>query len=297
MLLWGATGHVGGSVARAVLAAGQAVTVITRSEAKAQFWREQGAEAAVLDVRDVPALAAMFQKARRAFVLNPPASPALNTDAEERRTMQAILRALQSAGLEKIVLQSTYGAQPGAHSGDLGVLYEFEEGARTLETPLCVVRAAYYMSNWTMGSEAVRSTGILETMLPATQRVPMVAPQDVGAVAARLLMASVAETGVYSVEGPAWYSPADVAQALAAVLGRSVRAASLARADWLAAYRRAGFSEEAARSYAHMTDIFISQAYESPANPLKARRICTPIFSRFLGSNKSEQRSCLHSRR
>ncbi|MBS1016685.1 NmrA family NAD(P)-binding protein [Acetobacter persici] len=282
-VVMGATGHVGGSVARAVLAAGQAVTVITRSEAKAQLWREQGAEAAVLDVRDVPALAAVFQKARRAFVLNPPASPALNTDAEERRTMQAILRALQGAGLEKIVLQSTYGAQPGAHSGDLGVLYEFEEGARTLETPLCVVRAAYYMSNWAMGSEAIRSTGLLETMLPATQRVPMVAPQDVGAVAAQLLMAPVAETGLYSIEGPAWYSPADVAQALAAVLGRSVRVASLARADWLAAYRRAGFSEEAARSYAHMTDIFISQAYESPANPLKGATDLHTYFQQVFG--------------
>lgn len=282
-VVMGATGHVGGSVARAVLAAGQAVTVITRSEAKAQFWREQGADAAVLDVRDVPALAAVFQKARRAFVLNPPASPALNTDAEERRTMQAILRALQGAGLEKIVLQSTYGAQPGAHSGDLGVLYEFEEGARTLETPLCVVRAAYYMSNWTMGREAIRSTGILETMLPAAQRVPMVAPQDVGAVAAQLLMAPVAETGLYSIEGPAWYSPADVAQALAAVLGRSVRVASLARADWLAAYRRTGFSEEAARSYAHMTDIFISQAYESPANPLKGATDLYIYFQQVFG--------------
>lgn len=286
-VVMGATGHVGGSVARAVLVAGQAVTVITRSEAKAQFWREQGAEAAVLDVRDVPALAAVFQKARRAFVLNPPASPALNTDAEERRSMQAILRALQGAGLEKIVLQSTYGAQPGAHSGDLGVLYEFEEGARTLETPLCVVRAAYYMSNWTMGIEAVKSTGILETMLPATQSVPMVAPQDVGAVAAQALMAPVAETGVYSVEGPAWYSPADVAQALAAVLGRSVRVASLARADWLAAYCRAGFSEEAARSYAHMTDIFISQAYESPANPLKGATDLYTYFQQVFGLKQS----------
>ena len=223
----------------------------------------------MLDVQDTAALAAVFQKAERAFVLNPPASPALNTDVEERRTVQAILKALQGAALEKIVLQSTYGAQPGAHCGDLGVLYEFEDAARQLKTPLCVVRAAYYMSNWTFGVEAVRATGVLETFLPATQKVPMVASDDVGAVAAQLLCAPVSETGVYSVEGPAWYSPADVAEALGVVLQQPVRVASLPKADWLAAYRRNGFSEAAARSYAHMTDIFVSQAYEKPASPLK----------------------------
>ncbi|KXV79892.1 NmrA family transcriptional regulator, partial [Acetobacter malorum] len=82
-VVMGATGHVGGSVAQALLAAGEAVTVVTRSKTKAEAWRQKGALAAVLDVQDIPALATVFQKARRAFVLNRPASPAQNTDVEE----------------------------------------------------------------------------------------------------------------------------------------------------------------------------------------------------------------------
>lgn len=281
-VVMGATGHVGGSVARALLAAGEAVTVVTRSVAKAEVWRQKGAEAAVLDVQDTPALTALFQKAERAFVLNPPASPALNTDVEERRTVQAILKALQGAALEKIVLQSTYGAQPGAHSGDLGVLYEFEEGARQLQTPLCVVRAAYYMSNWTFGLDAVRTSGVLETFLPASQKVPMVAPQDSGAVAAQLLRAPVSETGVYAVEGPEWYSPADVADVLGEVMNQSVRVASLPKNEWLPAYRRNGFSDDAAQSYAHMTEIFVTQAYEVPPAPLKGSTDLKTYFQQVL---------------
>ncbi|WP_281700865.1 NmrA family NAD(P)-binding protein [Acetobacter malorum] len=281
-VVMGATGHVGGSVARALLAAGEAVTVVTRNAAKAEAWRQKGAEVAVLDVQDTPALAAVFQKVRRAFVLNPPASPALNTDVEERRTVQAILKALQGNGLEKIVLQSTYGAQPGAHCGDLGVLYEFEEGARQLGIPLCVVRAAYYMSNWTFGVDAVRASGVLETFLPASQKVPMVAPQDVGAVAAQLLRAPASETGVYAVEGPEQYSPEDVAEVLGAVLNQPVRVASLPKAEWLAAYRRNGFSENAAQSYAHMTEIFVTQAYDVPASPLKGTTDLKTYFQQVL---------------
>ena len=236
----------------------------------------------MLDVQDTSALAAVFQKARRAFVLNPPASPALNTDVEERRTVQAILKALQGAGLEKIVLQSTYGAQAGAHCGDLGVLYDFEEGARQLGTPLCVVRAAYYMSNWSSGVDAVRASGVLETFLPASQKVPMVAPQDVGAVAAQLLRAPVSETGVYAVEGPERYSPEDVAQVMGEVFNQPVRLASLPKAEWLAAYRRNGFSESAAQSYAHMTEIFVTQAYDVPASPLKGTTDLKTYFQQVL---------------
>ncbi|MFT8722045.1 MAG: NmrA family NAD(P)-binding protein [Acetobacter malorum] len=284
-VVMGATGHVGGSVARELLAAGEAVTVVTRSKAKAEAWRQKGAKAAVLDVQDTSALAAVFQKARCAFVLNPPASPALNTDVEERKTVQAILKALQGAGLEKIVLQSTYGAQPGAHCGDLGVLYDFEEGARQLGTPLGIVRAAYYMSNWTFSVDAVRASGVLETFLPASQKVPMVAPQDVGAVAAQLLRAPVSETGVYAVEGPERYSPEDVAEVLGAVLNQPVRVASLPKAEWLAAYRRSGFSESAAQSYAHMTEIFVTQAYDVPASPLKGETDLKAYFQQVLAPN------------
>lgn len=95
----GATGHVGGSVARALLAAGEAVTVVTRSAAKAEAWRQKGAEAAILDVQDTSALAALFQKARRAFVLNPPASPALKPACMRWKARSSIVQRMWQPAL------------------------------------------------------------------------------------------------------------------------------------------------------------------------------------------------------
>ena len=129
-IILGGTGHVGSVAAAALLRQGEAVTVVTRDEGKAAFLAEQGAEVAVADVRDIEALRQVFRRGRRAFLLNPPADPSTNTDAKERETVAAIVAALEGSGLEKVVAESTYGAQPGEGIGDLSVLYGLEQSSQ-----------------------------------------------------------------------------------------------------------------------------------------------------------------------
>lgn len=57
--------------------------------------------------------------------------------------MRSILTALDGSGIGKVVAQSTYGAQPGADIGDLGVLHEMEEALAAASVPSTVVRGAY----------------------------------------------------------------------------------------------------------------------------------------------------------
>ncbi|GCD51707.1 NmrA family NAD(P)-binding protein [Acetobacter pasteurianus] len=250
----GASGHVGTAVTQYLLQQGQAVTVVLRNPQKAAAWAQRGASVALVDVHDTDALAQVLQKADRAFVLNPPANPALDTDKAERATVQSILQALRGAKLEKIVVQSTYGAQPGTECADLGVLYDLEQGARQTGIPLCCVRAAYYMSNWLSAVPEARTSGKVSSLLPATLPVPMVAPQDVG---------------VYTIEGPTPYTAQDVAQVFAHILQHPVQVEDIPPTAWLAYYKANGFSDKAARSYANMTAIFINQRYDRPANPVK----------------------------
>lgn len=44
--------------------------------------------------------------------------------------LAASCRRSTARGLEKVVLESTLGAQPGERCGDLNVLYDFEQGGR-----------------------------------------------------------------------------------------------------------------------------------------------------------------------
>ncbi len=102
--------------------------------------------------------------------------------------------------MEKVVAESTYGAQPGERSGDLNILYEMEQALAVQPIPFSVIRAAYDMSNWDASLGAARSEGVVHTLFPADLELPMVSPAAVGRVAARLLTEPAGRTGLHYVE-------------------------------------------------------------------------------------------------
>ncbi|GHB86418.1 NmrA family NAD(P)-binding protein [Persicitalea jodogahamensis] len=256
-VILGATGHVGSAVAQSLLDQNESVTVLTRDPKKSSEWERKGATVAVVDVRDVEALRNVFKKGKRFFVLNPPAPPSTDTALEERKNAASILEALQGSGIEKVVVESTYGARPGDKIGDLGVLYELEIGLAETGIPTSVIRAAYYMSNWDISLPTAQRDGEVRTFFPLDMKLPMASPSDLGKMGAKLLMEPVGETGLYYVEGPQRYSSADVAAAFESALGRPVKAVQTPREQWTTALKSAGFSPEGADSMAAMTEITI----------------------------------------
>lgn len=264
-IILGATGHIGAAAVAALRDAGENVLAVVHDAAKADALRRRGAEIAEVDIGDADALRAVLRRGRRALLLNPPADPSGDSDAEERRTMRSIVAALDGSGLEKVVAISTYGAQPGAHLADLGVLYEFEQALAAQPIPVAINRGAYYMSNWDGLIDAARG-GTLPTMLPADLIVPMVAPEDLGRAAVRRLRSPIDDIGIRHIEGPARYTPQDVADAFAAALGRPVALDRTPPEQWREAFRALGFSDAAADSYARMTEVTVGEP-ELPDDP------------------------------
>ena len=282
-VIMGGTGHVGSATAEALLARGQAVTIVTRSAARAAKWCDKGADIVEADVEDVASLRAAFRRGRRAFLLNPPGDTSKDTDAIERHTVANIVAALQGSGLEKVVAESTGGAQPGERIGDLSVLWELEEGLRRQPIPAAINRAAYYMSNWEWLLDSVRSTGKLPTMFPADLPIPMVAPRDLGEAAAARLMSPLDDVGVRYVEGPRRYSSKDVATAFSQALGRPVEVEVVPRDKWKETFLGLGFSEAAADSYARMTAASVDGGFDLPEEP-KGRDGAGGIYRQSCGA-------------
>lgn len=222
-IILGGTGHVGSAAAMSLLRQGEAVTIVTRDQSKGADWTRRGAEIAVADVHDSEALRQVFRQGERLFLLNPPADPSTDTDVEERKTVAAITAALEGSGLRKIVAQSTYGARPGDRCGDLNIFYELEQQLRAQPIPASIIRAAYYMSNWDSAVETAERDGVVNILFPADFRLPMVAPDDLGRAAARLLKEPIEQTGIHYVEGPARYSASDVAACLREELRKTLR--------------------------------------------------------------------------
>lgn len=270
-IILGGTGHVGSALAETLLERGEAVTVVSHSSSAQPAWERKGAKFAVVDVHDVDALHRVLKRGRRLFLLNPPADPATDTDAVEKASLRAILAALDGSGLEKIVAESTYGAQDRERSGDLGILYDMEQALRAQPIAFSVIRAAYYMSNWDASLRSAREHGKVLSFYPADFALPMVAPRDLGRVAADLITEPAANTGTHHVEGPQPYSPADVAAAFAQALGREVEVDVVPRAQWVVAYRKLGFSEAAATSYADMTAVTLDERYQPAHDPVRGQ--------------------------
>ncbi|WFU23623.1 NmrA family NAD(P)-binding protein [Bradyrhizobium sp. CB1717] len=256
----GANGRVGSDVASTLLNAGRPVTAVLHTSDSAAGWRERGAHTAVVDVRDRDDLREVFRTGTRAFLLNPNANVSSDTDREEHANVRSIVAALEGSGLEKVVAASTYGAQPGERCGDLNVLYDFEQALAAQPIPATIQRGAYYMSNWDGLLDAAKD-GVLPTMLPGDMKIPMVAPADLGKAAARHLLEPPGDQDVHYVEGPDRYSPQDVADAFAAALGSPVKVEVIPRDQWIAVYRKLGFSAAAAESYARMTAVSVDSGF------------------------------------
>jgi len=266
----GATGHIGSAVVAKLAGDGANVVAVTRSKEKAQRCRDTGATAAVLDIADVAGLRGLFRKAKRALLINPPADVSGDIDIAERKSVDHIIAALEGSELERVVAESTYGAQPCKHCGDLGILFEFEKKLQAQAIPTSLIRGAYYFSNWDASLRTASYEGILYSMFPADFVLPMVAPADIGAIAADLLSTEQPRLGIHYVEGPARYCANDVAKAFSVSLGKSVNVVVVPPDSWEETFRKLGFSQQAAASYARMTRLTLDGP-ELPERPLRGR--------------------------
>lgn len=287
-IILGGTGHVGSAVARTLLEHNQPVTIISSDPKKIDDWQSQGATVTIADVHDTEALWAVFQTGTRLFLLNPPAAPSTDTVAEERNSLTSILNALDGSAIKKVVAESTYGAQPGDGVGDLGVLYDMEQKLTHKSLSVSIIRAAYYMSNWDTALSTARQEGNVPTLYPVDFALPMVSPDDIGQLAARLLMEPLDKTGLYYVEGPAQYSAADVATAFANALNRSVVAVETPQEQWVSVLRTLGFSLKAAESMAAMTDITLKKGYELPDSPVRGHTTLQAYIDRLVSKQPGE---------
>jgi uncharacterized protein YbjT (DUF2867 family) len=246
-VITGITGKVGGAVAEALLAAGQPVRAVVRDAAKGAAWAAKGCEVAVATLQDVPALTRAFSGATAVFVLLPP-----NFDPEPgypatRSLIEAVATALMTAQPQRVVSLSTIGAD-APHDNLLSQHTLNEARLAGLGLPITFLRPGWFMENAAWDVAAARETGVLHSHLqPLDHPYPMVATQDVGRAAARLLQEEWAGLRVVDLEGPARVTPNDLARALAQALGRPVTALAVPRATWEAQFRAQGMQHPGPR--------------------------------------------------
>ena len=101
---------------------------------------------------------------------------------------------------------------------------------------------------------------------PVDFKLPMVAPKDIGIIAAGLLTNDARDFRIHYIEGPEMYSSADVAKAFSKALNKHVEAMQIPEEKWLPTLKQFGFSDKAARSIVAMIELTLNnpEKAESP---------------------------------
>ena len=269
----GATGNTGSAVADTLLSRKQPVRIVVRSADKGAAWKAKGAEIAVASLDDVPALTKAFQGARGLYLLVPPNYGAQAWLTEQRARMGRAAEAVEKSGVPHVVFLSSIGGHIAEGTGPIRAARYGEQVLVRAVKNLTILRPPYFMENWAPVLGAVKGQGLLPTFIAPMAKIPMIATDDIGRIAAEQLIAGGHGRKVVEMAGPEEYSPDQVAAALGQILGKSVTAQHAPLSAVVPTFKSFGFSDEAAKLFEEMYTSFSTGAigYEQPASVIRGR--------------------------
>ena len=258
--VFGATGKIGSTAAADLRRRGLDVRAVVRNatkEAALSLPANTGCELFVADLLDRDATARALESVDGALFICPPGATSDDVLGHAQRIIDATAEAIDAARPAQVVVISDYGAHVPSGTGVTLLFRALEERYRALSVPITFLRSAEHMQNWSRQARIARARGVLPSLHhPVTKTFPTVSAFDVGSVAAELLAREPAHRGVrvVHVEGPRRYCAVDVAQTFEHLLGRSVVAQALPRAEWASVLTGAGLSADYARLVTELQD-------------------------------------------
>ena len=245
-VIFGASGKVGRVSAASLRNAGHAVRVVVRNEAQGEQLAKIGCEIVLADLLNPASVARAIEGADAVQILCPVPIDDAHTGSTMHRMIEIAADALRANPPSHVLALSDYGAELDQGTGITLLFHALEEQLQTAVPNLTLLRAAEHMQNWARVIPVALATGRLPSFHhPLTKRFPTVAAQDVGLLAAELLLGK--SRGIVSIEGPRRISALDVARALSEASRREISAHEVPRNEWPAMLLRAGLNADHAQ--------------------------------------------------
>ncbi|MEU2622038.1 NmrA/HSCARG family protein [Streptomyces sp. NPDC007157] len=221
ILVLGAAGGQGGAVVRALRSRGAAVRGLVRNPRSASARRLAGQNVEVVggDLEDRESLASAMRGVAGVFAMT---TPFESGPAAEIAQGRAILAAAHQARVPHLVFSSVAGADQDTGVPHFETKAVIERELAAGEVPYTILGPTYFFDN-ALGDEERIRRGVLDLPLPADRRLQQLARPDLGAFATAVLVAPDAFVGQrIELAGDA-PTPGDMATALGAALGGTVR--------------------------------------------------------------------------
>ncbi|KAK4184803.1 hypothetical protein QBC35DRAFT_39104 [Podospora australis] len=178
--------------------------------------------------------------------------------------------AAQKAGVKRLVLLSSVGAQYDSGTGEVITNHAAEVSLKDAAPEVVFVRCHYFVENWATALETINAGFFYSTITPLDFATPMIAVKDIGETLAGELVAvgnPLSSTPyIFELHGPVSTS-LDVKKAFEEVLGREIEVRAVPTEGLLDFYN-AVFPPHVAKSYVEMTESFLPGGimFENP-NP------------------------------
>jgi uncharacterized protein YbjT (DUF2867 family) len=209
ILVTGATGNVGGALARQLLAAGQPVRALTRGRDGVEL--PDGVDAVGGDLHRPNSLGAAFDGVSRMFLLG------------GFHDMPGLLSAAGHGGVRHVVLLTSRSIANGDLTNAIVKMWtDSEDAVHGSGMAWTVLRPGSFMSNTLRWLPQLRTGDVVRAPF-ADQQAAVIDPADIAAVARVALMSDGHFSKTYALSGPAALVPSDMVHVLAKVLGRPLR--------------------------------------------------------------------------
>lgn len=219
--IMGATGQIGTLVAQRLLSLGHPVRALGRTLHSLKPLVDLGATGIVVCGDDREELISSFAGSRAILSALPLPHRCVDDRGFQDRMSQNIIRAVQAAGIERVVNLSVIGAHRPDASGLLGSMRDHEQRLDRLPgIGLVHLRVSFLMENFLHCLPTMRRLGVLAAPFSPDARVPMVAARDVAGVAAGLLTGpDLRDRGVCYALGPRDVTLREASAAIGRALG------------------------------------------------------------------------------
>ncbi|WP_167471375.1 NAD(P)H-binding protein [Nocardia arthritidis] len=247
IVITGATGTIGGEVARQLAARGEKVRAVTRDPARADL--PTGVEVVRGDYRDAASLAAALTGAEAAFLVGQ-----LGPGYEELDP--ALAAAARDAGVRRMVKLSAIGTGESDQPVNTRHL-PGEQVLRDSGAVWTILRPSMFATNTLRWAAAIRGGNPVPNMTGDGGQ-GVTDPRDIAAVAVEALLSDDHAGQIYTLTGPAVLNTHELAAILSTVLHRTIEVVDIplevARKNYIAAGASPEFADIAMAGQAFVRD-------------------------------------------
>lgn len=235
-------GHVGAHVLRLLVQAGEHPRALLRDPNKLDQRIADSVDVGVLDAWDEDAVVEATRGLEAVYWVSPTATDRdpLAAHALAARNIRA---AIEANRIERVVFQSSVGAEKREGVGEIDGLAATELELEASGASVTHLRCGYFFTNLLLDIDSIRS-GALSTAMDIEHPIAWVAPADIASVAVgRLLSRTWSGRKVQAVHGPEDLSFTQVAAILSDALRTPVVAHQLSDDDVRSALEQSGLPD------------------------------------------------------